>query len=318
MKIAIIGCPYTGLKNITRAINDLCINDLRILHTDNVERANNKGILCKGVFYNYEDISSSFIRYPYDLIPPHSKDYLIREETEFYKSLALLFDNVAINKLTSTWALRNRAYSLHNIGRLGGLTPIFNLVRSNGSNYDYIENVSAVKAIGNCYVADAIDGLSKDQRAFVNIEEESDGECAAIFPASKFTKKEAISYINSFRSAFIQTEVQFNVELRCYLIDNEFFIYERETIDRFDKSFAGYLLSDYELSLTTKNSISKIAEEYRLGYLCFDLILDLNGKENIIDFNPYGSFPPYEEYPEPSRKLAQLISNMSDYHDSQY
>ena len=47
--------------------------------------------------------------------------------------------------------------------------------------------------------------------------------------------------------------------------------------------------------------------EFALGYLCFDFVVDQEGIETVIDINPYGSMPRYEDFPEPSLQLARIM-----------
>jgi hypothetical protein len=90
-------------------------------------------------------------------------------------------------------------------------------------------------------------------------------------------------------------------------VGTKYFIYQRETSSRFDKSFAPYIKTTYELSAKTQKSILNMAQEALFRYLCFDVIVDRHGMEFVIDINPYGSLPAYEQFPEPSLALANIL-----------
>jgi len=305
VKNILIGCPYTGLINIKKAIKESSKNkEFRVITTDQITRFSHKGLYLSDEFLAVEDIHSSFIRYPYDLIPPHNHTFILREEIEYYKSIALLFDSVGINSLKDTWVLRNRLYSLSQIELFGANVPEFWL--SNTPDTDFIENDWMIKAIGNCYVAKSKWRLSRARSKFVTMAEDG-GDFAAILPASKLGPKEIAKYASLFSSFFTQRAVPNKQEYRCYYVSGKHFIYKKSDNPKFDKSVVGYESTDRTLDKKTSIAIEKLAEKHRLNYLCLDVIIDFEDKSYVIDINPYGQFPSYEYFPQPSRAAAELL-----------
>ena len=149
MKNIIIGCPYTNLENIENAISDISENKVNVINTNEITRFSNRGFFLDDIFLPIDKIHSSFIRYPYDLIPPHSSTYILREKIEFYKSIALILDKVGINSLKNTWTLRNRAYSLSQAETYGAKVPEFWLSQS--TDKYFTEDKWMLKATGNCF-----------------------------------------------------------------------------------------------------------------------------------------------------------------------
>lgn len=306
MKAILLGCPYTGLSSIEIALTELGVGGVVVLKTENITRISNDGFSVGSKSYDYGEVRASFIRYPYDLIPPHSHSYSLREETEFYKTIALMLDEVSINRVSSTWAYRNRSFSLAAAKSKGCNVPNFSLYKKSDYTQLEIHDAVAVKAIGNCFVTENVSELSVSQQEYLCIEED-DGDTAAVFSASKFDPENAATYLDNFGYMFSQNIVVSKLELRCYLVGKQFIIYMREVSDRFDKSFASYAKTSYELNEKTRNAILEIATKEKFGYLCFDVIVDNQDVEFLIDINPYGSFPSYKLFPELSIALAKEL-----------
>lgn len=305
MKSYLIGCPYTGLKNVEESLNNICEPGVSVFNAEDVTAINDGySVEIKGRDIGVDSFSGCFLRYPYELISPHSASYSLREETEFYKSLCLLFDSVNINPLGSTWALRNRVNSLLQLRLNGALVPEFNLMKK-GARLN-INRDCAVKAVGNCYVSEVKEDVSEQQEVFLSFEQDGD-DFAAVFPASLFSPSQVTEYIDAFGIAFLQENIEPWREFRCYLVVDICFTYQRREIERFDKSFADYEQTDYKLSVQTIEAVRKLARNFRLKYSCFDVIIDAAGREHIIDFNPYGSFPDYTIFPEVSIAAAKAI-----------
>ena len=317
MRYIILGCPYTKMHDLHRALDDYGLpENIGIINAINIDQIASYGIYVGSKLIKFDNFIVSYVRYPYDLIPPHSKNYQLREETEFYKSIALLFDDIAINRIASTWALRNRAYSLSLANRFGAKVPPFLLLKDNKQTeikpaVKY--NNYAVKSIGNCFVSDEINYNNINK--FISKEEDG-GEVAYVFPASLLDNKELNEYLSIYNSAFAQMPVYGKAEYRCYFIGGQIIIYERENILRFDKSFASYYISDHELKSCTYNSIVRISESFSIDYVCFDVILDDSGVEWIVDINPYGSVPPYSTFPEVNSALAtRIVEKINKFND---
>ena len=304
MKNILIGCPYTGLTNIKKAIEESSNENIRIIVTDQITRFSHKGLYLSNEFLPINDIHSSFVRYPFDLSPLHSSTFVDREEIEFYKSIALLVDSIGINSLKDTWALRNRAYSLSQIELFGAEVPDYWL--SNTPNTKFIENDWMIKAIGNCYVSEKKRQLTRAQAKFINMEKD-EGKLVAFLFASKLSPKEISKYAKAFSSYFTQRAVPNKHEYRCYYVSGQHFIYKKSASQDFDKSIAGYEATSFTLDEKTRVAIEKLAENHNLKYLCLDVIADFNDKNHVIDINPYGTFPAYDYFPQPSKAIAKLL-----------
>jgi hypothetical protein len=308
MKKILIGCPYTSMKNIVTAINEIDNEKVIIIQSEDVKALFSDRIYVGNKLQEHKinSFKASFLRYPYDLIPPHSQSFELREKMEFYKSLALAVDKKSINSIGSTWMLRNRYYSLNQASLAGVAISPFAVINNPNALNILNKKQYAVKAIGNCYVTEDLESLEDRKKLFMKIEEESNGEKAAIFPASLLEKKEIERYLSAIGSAFLQSPLENHPEYRCYIIGEQRFLYKREKWNQFDKSPAKYCKTDYQLSTLTYIGLRKMMNKFRLNYLCFDIILE-NNNEILIDINPYGSMPKYDMFPEPSIKLAELL-----------
>ena len=300
----IIGCPYTSMKNLEKAFAKIGISNLEVINCDQVAALDFTTVyLCNNREYAIEDFSCSFIRFPYDLIPPHSGSFELREETEFFKSIALQFDSISINSLASTWMLRNRAFSLSKAQKHGVNVAEYNLVK----NFDYIsiEKDILIKAIGNCYFSENSETISQEIEHLFRVEEDN-GDFAVTFPASCLDSSNLRLYMDYIGCSFIQKYVKAR-EFRGYIIGDTPFIYVREEIETVDKSAAKLLHTDFICSSELLESLKNLMKSFNLGYLCFDFLVEENNVETVIDINPYGSMPRFEEHPAPSIKLADII-----------
>lgn len=307
VKNILIGCPYTGLLNIKKAIEESSqAENIYLITTDQITRFSHKGLYLSDKFLSIKEIHSSFIRYPYDLSPLHSQNYILREEIEYYKSIALLFDSVGVNSLKETWVLRNRLYSLSQIELFGANVPEFWL--SNSPNTDFLDNNWMIKAIGNCYVAKSRWRLSRAKSKFLIMAEDG-GDFAAILPASKLNPEQISKYASLFSSYFTQRAVPNKCEYRCYFVAGKHFIYKKSENPKFDKSVVGYENTEQTLDKKTAIAIEKLAEAHKLNYLCLDVIIDTEDRSYVVDINPYGQFPPYDYFPEPSQAAAEFLIN---------
>lgn len=307
-KNIIIGCPYTSMACVSKAIRELVGDGLNVVNTSDVVGVNGDIIFIGNGANPYlvSDFKSSFIRYPYDLIPPHAGSYLLREDIEFYKSLALLFDSVAINALGSTWMLRNRAYSLGKARLYGAKVAQHHILKSGFPVELLGHEKMAVKALGNCFVCENPSDIDESLCKYLTFEED-DGDFAAIFPASLLDKKQVVDYMNEVGAIFIQEPVYSKDELRVYSVGNKIFCYKRALSQKFDRSSDKYESTEFILSDSTISAIASLKRDFKLGFICFDLIIDSSMGEIVIDINPYGSIPRYEEFPEVATAIAELL-----------
>ena len=302
-----LGIVRIFLLSVEQALRESGYASHEIINACDVDSRERDGIHAGNIFHPKADFTHSFLRYPYDLIPPHSKSYKLREEIEFYKSLALLFDDISLNRLSSTWMLRNRLYSLSKANNEGVRIAEYVLTRSNNVDLAWGDSL-AVKAIGNCFVSEETHSLSEPEKFFFCVEED-DGDSAVIFPASKLDRDKLNNYINSFGHAFIQRAIHAKSEYRGYLIGKDFFIYKREDMNHFDKSAAKYIKTNHCLSKRNSDGIQRLALNHEILFLCFDFVIDSYNDEYVIDINPYGSMPKFNQFPEPSLSLASLLIN---------
>lgn len=298
------------MSNLEMAFKDIWKDNMTVINCDDVNAVDTHSLYMRNKKNpcRINDFSSSFIRYPYDLIPPHSETFELREETEFYKTLSLIFDGVSINHLASTWMLRNRAFSLSQARALGVNIAEYLIIKKGGVLP--FDERKAIKALGNCFVSQNDDFLRSDIKEFFRIEED-DGDIAVIFPASSFDVHSIEKYLFYIKVAFLQREIQAINEYRGYIIGELFFVYIRDKLNDFDKSLARYLSTNYKCTSKTISGLAQLMKKFKLKFLCFDFLLDENDTEIIIDINPYGSMPNYNKFPEPSLQLAKIMMGES-------
>lgn len=299
------GCPFSGIKGVNDAIEKSKSNIL--LHVSDIEYCSLNELIVNGSSYLHSEIKSSYIRYPYDLIPPFTSDYSKREAIEYHKSVALLFDNCAINKLASTWQLRNRQFSLLQYKKHGG--DIVETYLLNDHKYLNSKKKYIVKSIGNCYVSEELTDVNNDIFSV-----ERDGEdIATIFPAQQFDLDNAGKYFNLVDHVLIQERIE-GKELRVHVIGKDVFLLERQKVAGVDQSTGDFLFYKAEFNLDKiYHPIRSMMSEFNLDYLCFDLIMqEGSDRPFVIDINPYGSLPPTSEFPEHTNALAQLLISRHD------
>ena len=76
-----------------------------------------------------------------------------------------------------------------------------------------------------------------------------------------------------------------------------------------DMSDCRLLKARFSLSKEFIQNLQKLKCAMRIGYACLDVILDEKGHPWVIDFNPLGSFPPFNKHPEVIRQLAAELLN---------
>ena len=253
------------------------------------------------------DFRSAFVRYPYDLIPPHVETYQLREEIERLKTIALLLSHVSLNPVAASWAIRNRLYSLGLAAQYGLLTPASVIVNSQ----EYIDGNMAsdlvlCKAIGYCYVSESTHAIPQAFRYYLRVEED-DGDTAAIFPASSLNEDDIKSYLSSVPVALLQEYIDDALEYRGYYIEGEFFFYMREACSAIDSSAAAYKETPFLPPKEFQLKFTEYARFINLKYICFDLLSKSNGVCLVIDINPYGSLPKYSQFPGPTDSLAKAL-----------
>jgi len=304
----IVGCPFTQMNGLTKSLHNYGADDI-VVNAEVISGIDYENIIMSdGEFIPIELCSSAFLRYPYDLMPPFTESYLKREETEFFKSLCLLFDDKNFNPVANTWRLRNRLFSLSELKKEGCPVPA-SLV---GENSEFIygslkQKELAVKSLGNCYV-DNVASTEYSQEYFVS-EEEDNGDKAIIFPTSKLNLYHANQYKEVAGLVYGQEIVDNSKEYRCYLIDEELYHYTREVSSSFDKSGCAYLPPSGNVDKDIINGVRNLMRKYSMRYLCFDVIEMPDETQMLIDLNPYGALPAYDRYSEPTDSIARKLIN---------
>lgn len=305
MKYIVIGCPYTGMKPLEKELN--FIEGVECINSDSISGVDFEGINIGQKKILYKDIHGAFIRYPYDLIPPHSAKYHLRERTEYLKTLALVLGNKSFNPVEKSWAFRNRLYSL-NFSRESGLKVPETLILS--EKYEscsmFGENLPIAKSLGNCFVSDC-DGDNLISFDFFK-RAEDDGDFAYVFPTQKMSKEVLNQYLKVAKKAFLQQEIESIKEYRVYLICDDIFIYSRsDELNVVDKSAESYNRDEFPAIFSDiKKSLNNLRVRMGLKYLCLDLIQSQTDLV-LIDVNPYGSLPVYDDFPEVTNALAKAL-----------
>ena len=309
MNYILTGCPYHSLSPLNKYIKEFAGASLQLISVEDILSVHVDYITVKNIerVVRYTDIRCSFLRYPYDLIPPHAGSFELRENIEFLKTIALMLDSVAVNKLPSTWMLRNRGFSLREAKNYGVKIADFTLTKE--LRLPLKREDFAVKAVGNCFVSETIRADLKGSK-FFSIEED-DGDVATILPASLMNHEEVSEYLNLTKTAFLQVPIKGAREYRGYIVGSEVFLYERNSYSGFDKSFADYQTTESKFPPSLKKSLMRLMIAYELSYLCIDVIIDSIGQEWLIDLNPFGSFPNIQKLPEVTKCMADLIVSRS-------
>ncbi|MCK5602774.1 hypothetical protein KAR91_12915 [Candidatus Pacearchaeota archaeon] len=310
-KKIILGCPYTDMRDLEHAINKID-SHTKVINCSQIACVSPNRLYVESTrrWIEIKDFTAAFIRYPYDMIPPHVKTYQLREKTELLKTIALLLSPISLNSVISSWAVRNRLYSLGLAEQFGLLTPSSVIINS-PKNLDksMARDFALCKAIGNCFVSENTQAISKEFMHFLRVEED-DGDTAAIFPASLLSEKDIQSYLTNVPVALLQEYIGGSVEYRGYYINDEFFFYKREEHSSADKSAAAYQETSFMPVEDFQSKFRKYARHINLKYICFDLLSKSDNNYVIIDVNPYGSLPKYSQLPEPTDSLAKALAGI--------
>jgi hypothetical protein len=310
MKNILLACPYNGLKKLEKKIIEISSEKINLIKFVDISAIDNEYLYIGSNFKKLKilDIYSAYIRYPYDLIPPHTKTFNLRENIEFLKTLLILLSKVSINNYESGVLCRNRVYSLKIVEECGFLTiksiAIKNKIKEKNK---LVHNNIVTKSLGNCYYSENIKNKSKFENKYLNKEEDG-GEVAYIYPAQKIEDfKDINERIKNIGVCLIQKKIKGN-EFRVYLFDNNILFFEREKINNTDKSAGQLIEKENAILEKNKNKFNKLRKKLNLRYLCLDLIIS-NGKIYIIDVNPFGSLPNNNLSNTANTMLAKIILN---------
>lgn len=306
MRNILIGSPYGQIEGLEYELR-VALKDepYNIIEADSIAALSDYSFVTdSSLEIQFNNLDAVFFRYPYDLIPPFTENFADREKTEFWKSLYLLTSHAALNCPMTSWAMRNRFYSLQQCRNVGLHTP-----KSETQTKDTEEssNSGIFKALGNCFVTDnsttdfAIRPYCKHMR--------DGGDEAFVILAQNGTDDLKAALLNDGGVYFHQTKVT-GREYRTYWISGKILHYRRVKPSNpgieVDKSPWPLEEASGDLPPDLCVPLRKLSEGNELSYFCIDLIDD-GEKVTIIDFNPLGSLPDYESCPEATQALAEEI-----------
>ena len=301
-----LACPYNGLRSVTESLKRYS-DSTRVIDCYELSHVTMQSLcLSTGEQLPLSSIDCAFIRYPYDLIPPHTESFRKREETEFLKTLALLLEGTSPNRITTSWSIRNRIFSMNLARGFGVPVPAHSEIVRSCTTLGLQDHEHAIcKALGNCFFSWSSYDIPTECRDCFSIEED-DGESAVIMPAQRVPDA-ARNLLEECGLVFTQSLIGCSAELRAYLVGDSFFVYQRKLLDGLDQSAAECLRTD--LALPSDLTVALLSFQHSIGlmYCCYDIIMDDKLSPTVIDINPFGSLPSYESHPEVADTLSDYI-----------
>lgn len=303
--IVVTGCAYGDLGDLDKTLQRY--EDLQLIRLTDIASLDFKGMRLQDETYlPYSDIGASYIRYPYDLIPPNSRDFFIREKTEFLKTLATMLAEVDLTPVNRSWVMRNRIFGLGEMAKFG-FDVASSLFALGTSISPYPLNTSGrctVKAAGNCYFSDI--PTADSESPLPQIEVASDGEDhALIFPASDCDKDEVALIQKTLGATFTQETILAEAEYRVYCVGEQVFAYKRESTEKHDGSAAPYIKASEEVE-SIRERLIQFCKTLEVGYLCCDALATKQGLI-FIDLNPNGGMPRVAKQPEVVEAVAEYL-----------
>ncbi len=281
---------------------------LNVIDATDVHALSSTALLTVNGVIELKDVHSALIRYPYDLIPPHTGSFAKRESTEYLKSLALVLRNVSLNPIDRAWAMRNRLYSLDCAQKYGVPVPSGSCILRHCAGSSLLPDGQKIcKAIGNCFHSWGTDEIPAMCQELFKLAED-DGENAVIMPA-QILPSSLHAAIECCASLFAQSYIHAIREHRLYIIGESIFMYAREPCCDVDKSAASYIRTDFRCPQKTVRQLKIFQSASDLMYCCYDLMEEESGDCTVIDINPFGSLPSFEEISEPTEALAELVAS---------
>tara|TARA_E500000331_G_C17272891_1_gene720217 strand:+ start:3966 stop:4901 length:936 start_codon:yes stop_codon:yes gene_type:complete len=303
MKTVLLGCPFKGLEWVGKLLT-YSFPEIEVIFADTALVLSEFGISTPRSTYYFEDVDCAFIRYPYDLIPPHTRTFSLRENTERIKTLALLLESKSLNPISNCWKLRNRLFSLNIATRLKIRTPRSWIVKC-PEGFNHVPKIPLlIKSIGNCFVDDDNALFDYTQYAQTFVTEHDDGDFAVIYPAQSFSFNGIDKYLYP---VLVQELIETVEEYRVYIIGQDVYGIKRIQVDGHDQSAAPFSAIPTVLPKALHVSLLNFAKLTGLLYVCFDFILDKTSEWVLVDVNPLGALPSFEEHPEVSKLLANEI-----------
>ncbi len=305
MNKILLACSYNSLGDLEKSIRKISKKEDLIFSDKDIKAVDDKFVYIgeKVEKHPIKTFTRAFIRYPYDLISPHTEDYQKRENTEFFKTLGLLFTDISINNIKDAHFARNRLYSLKKVRECGIKTPNSFVLRKNNMDLKFSETQIS-KSLGNCYFSQALPEAETQLKEMLSFEEDS-GDTAYIYPPHIIEGNiDLKKHIDIFGTCLLQNKIK-GEEYRIFIIGDKIFSYKREEIDPLDKSSARLVKIETDIFKEYESKFKSLCKNLNLEYLCIDVI---SGEEPIvIDVNPFGSFPKYNINPGVIDSLAQLL-----------
>ncbi len=305
MNKVIISCPYGSLEGLEKSFKKNSKNGDLIFSEKDITALDDNFVYIgkQAEKHAIKSFTRVFIRYPYDLIEPHTGTYKRRENTEFLKTLGLVFSDIAINSIKNAHFVRNRIYSLNIAKKLGFKIPESTILKGNNLHLGSLNN-RVSKSLGNCFFAEKLPKTDKNLQKTLSFEED-DGDTAYIYSPHIINGTTNLQkHLNMFGTCFLQNKI-IGKEYRIFIVKNELFIYQREEIKSLDKSSAGLIRVRGDIFKKYESKFKKLCKVFKLEYLCLDVIF--NKEPIIIDINPFGSFPNYKLHPEVINSFAKLL-----------
>jgi hypothetical protein len=302
----ILACPYGGLHAVRKCLlkrsAEVCaieLDGISSLTVDEITLANGESL-------RFRDVDCAFIRYPYDLIPPHSESFQKRERTEFLKTVGLLFERVSPNPISACWAMRNRMYSFSRATECGIKVVGGSCIRTSWHPLcGEPDGERVCKALGNCFVCWDTKSIPEPCIDYFSVEED-DGESAVILPA-QVAPDDGSFLMDSCGVLFTQNRIVSSTEYRIYVVGSSFFAYERAPVRGVDQSNAPYCETEYAFRQDYVDGLIELQRKTGISYCCYDILKDESGELHLIDINPFGSLPPYDAFGGPTEALADCI-----------
>jgi hypothetical protein len=305
MKKIVIGCVYGGHKGLGKALLKH-LKGGQVFSLEDLTGIDLKNVYFKGKRHSIKSFTSSFIRYPYDLIPPHTHSYEQRERTELFKSAAAAFSGIAINSLEKGFIARIRTFSLGAAERCGLEVPRTMAISESVVSKQF-KNGLISKSLGNCFYAYELKKGSKLHKKFLAYEKDGNESAWIYAPHLIKDSKDLKSHLKTFGTILLQ-EIIKGKEYRVYIVGNKIFSYRRGVNPRLDKSFSELLDTPYSFTDKEQKKLFQLVKTLCLPYLCLDIIVSKK-KLYVIDVNPFGSLPDYKKLPAATDALARMLTD---------
>ncbi|MFH1314940.1 MAG: hypothetical protein ABIH67_00925 [Candidatus Uhrbacteria bacterium] len=228
MNKIIISCPYNRVQDLYKSLDknksegDLIISDKDVTAIDD----NSIYIGDNAEKHSIKSFTASFIRYPYDLINPHTDTYQKREKTELLKTIALLFNEVGINDIQKAHFARNRLYSLSQARECGLKTPKSIIIKNGNIDFN-LDNKQITKSLGNCYFSNQVPKKECALKDILSFEEDGNDKAYIYKPHLVTNSDDIQKHTDNFGTCFLQNMIE-GEEYRVFVVNGNIFAYKRK------------------------------------------------------------------------------------------